>query len=266
MYKVLAFDIDNTLIMRGKSTIEESALKAIRECRDKGYEIVICTGRTINAVHPDIKARMPANYFIGVNGACLNTMDGKVIKCFYMSEESVNKIIDIALKRDYPLGFKFEDSFQIYNHYEEFVSRYCKNGITADMLKNCESRDYHIKKGIMPLDAFVYADDNRMPQYFDQFPDIKFIRANSRKIIYEAFNRQSDKGVMLKILVDSLGYTMDQVIAFGDSQNDCEMITRAGLGICMGNGTERAKAASDYVTDDIDKDGIRKALKHFEII
>ena len=80
MYKVLAFDIDNTLIMRGKSTIEESALEAIRECHDKGYEIVISTGRTINAVHPDIKARMPANYFIGVNGACLNTMDGKILK------------------------------------------------------------------------------------------------------------------------------------------------------------------------------------------
>lgn len=266
MYKVLAFDIDNTLIMRGKSTIEESALAAIRECRDKGYEIVISTGRTINAVHPDIKARMPANYFIGVNGACLNTMDGKILKCFYMSRESVEKIIDISLKHDYPLGFKFADSFQIYNRYEEFVTRYCRNGITRDMLKDCSDRDYHTRAVQMPLDAFIYADDNRLPQCFDQFPDLKFVRANSRKIIYEAFNKQSDKGVMLKFLTERLGYTMEQVIAFGDSQNDSEMIMRAGLGICMGNGTPEAKAVADYVTDDIDKDGIRKALKHFEII
>ena len=266
MYKVLAFDIDNTLIMRGKSTIEESALEAIRECHDKGYEIVISTGRTINAVHPDIKVRMPANYFIGVNGACLNTMDGKILKCFYMSRESAEKIIDISIKHDYPLGFKFEDSFQIYNRYEEFVSRYCKNRITRDMLSACSDRDYHIRTGMLPLDAFIYADDNRLPQYFDQFPDIKFIRANSRKVIYEAFNNQSDKGVMLKFLADRLGYSMDQVIAFGDSQNDSEMMAQAGLGICMGNGTPEAKAAADYVTDDIDKDGIWKALKHFGII
>ena len=266
MYKILAFDIDNTLINRGKATVEESALEAIRICHDRGYEIVISTGRTINAVHPDIKARVPANYFIGVNGACLNKMDGTVLHCFYMSEESVNKIIEIALKHDYPLGFKFADSFQIYNRYEEFVTRYCKGGITRDMLKDCSARDYHIKTGVMPLDAFVYADDDLLPQYFDQFDDLKFVRAHSRKIIYEAFSHEADKGVMLKILCDMLGYTLDQVIAFGDSQNDCEMIRAAGLGICMGNGTQEAKDAADYVTDDIDKDGIWKALKHFEII
>ena len=265
MYKVLVFDIDNTLINRGKATVEESALQAIRECHDKGYEIVICTGRTINAVHPDILARVPGNYFIGVNGASLNKFDGELLHCFYMSEQSVEKIIEIALKHDYHLGFKFTDSFQIYNRYDEFTSRYCKGSITEDMLNNCPGRDYHLKKE-MPLDAFIYADDDMLPQYFDQFDDLKFVRANSRKIIYEAFNKEADKGVMLGILLDRLGYTYDQAIAFGDSQNDCEMIIKAGLGICMGNGTREAKAVADYVTDDIDKDGIWKALKHFEII
>ena len=55
-------------------------------------------------------------------------------------------------------------------------------------------------------------------------------------------------------------------MAFGDSQNDTEMIRFAGLSVCMGNGTDDIKAISDYVTGNCSEDGIYDALKHFEII
>ena len=59
---------------------------------------------------------------------------------------------------------------------------------------------------------------------------------------------------------------IEQTIAFGDGRNDVEMLTEVGLGIAMGNGAIEAKAVADYVTDDIDKDGILKALNHFSLI
>ena len=266
MYRLLAFDIDNTLIQRGKATIEESALEAVKMCREKGYEIVISTGRTIKAVHPDIMKRMPASYFIGMNGACLNKMDGTVLRSFKMCRKTTERIIQIALEHDYPLGFKFDDSFQIYHRYDEFVRRYCKNGITESMLTDCSnSKDYHLIHED-PMDAFIYADDNMLPQYFPQFDDLRFVRANSRKIIYEAFNAKAGKGVMLNILREKLKIRPEEMIAFGDSENDIDMIKFAGLGIAMGNGTPECKATADYVTDSIDQDGIWKALRHFNII
>lgn len=54
--------------------------------------------------------------------------------------------------------------------------------------------------------------------------------------------------------------------AFGDSNNDAEMIKAAGHGIAMGNACNELKAIADYVTTDIDEDGIMNALKHFELI
>ena len=266
MYKLLAFDIDNTLIQRGKATIEESALEAVKICHEKGMEIVISTGRTIKAVHPDIIKRMPANYFIGVNGACLNKMDGTVLHSFKMSCTSTDKLIEIAQQHEYPMGFKFDDSFQIYNRYDEFVRRYCKNGISESMLTDCsKTRDYHITHG-EPLDAFIYADDNKLPDYFNEFCDLRFVRGNSRKVIYEAFSADAGKGIMLEILLEKLDISPEEMIAFGDSENDIDMIRFAGLGIAMGNGTPECKAAADYVTDPIDQDGIWNALKHFNII
>ena len=62
------------------------------------------------------------------------------------------------------------------------------------------------------------------------------------------------------------GFDESQTVAFGDGYNDVEMIRRAGLGIAMGNGCDEAKQAADYVSDDIDRDGVYKACLHFGLI
>ena len=55
-------------------------------------------------------------------------------------------------------------------------------------------------------------------------------------------------------------------MAFGDGENDADMLKFAGIGVAMGNAAEKAKAAADYVTDHIDSDGVEKALLHFGLI
>ena len=55
-------------------------------------------------------------------------------------------------------------------------------------------------------------------------------------------------------------------MAFGDGENDIDMLKFAGIGVAMGNSSDIVKAAADYVTDTIDNDGIEKALRHFGLI
>ena len=57
-----------------------------------------------------------------------------------------------------------------------------------------------------------------------------------------------------------------RVVVFGDGKNDVDMLTHAGFGVAMGNACEEAKAAADYVTDDVDENGIFNALRHFNVI
>jgi hydroxymethylpyrimidine pyrophosphatase-like HAD family hydrolase len=57
-----------------------------------------------------------------------------------------------------------------------------------------------------------------------------------------------------------------QTMAFGDGGNDITMLKYVALGVAMGNANPEVKAIADYVTDDVDNDGILKALKHFGII
>ncbi|MBQ1809633.1 MAG: HAD hydrolase family protein, partial [Erysipelotrichaceae bacterium] len=70
----------------------------------------------------------------------------------------------------------------------------------------------------------------------------------------------------LQDLFRSYGLKEEEVIAFGDSENDEEMLKRCGLGIAMGNATEGAKKAADFVTLPCDQDGIGYALRHFGLI
>ena len=62
------------------------------------------------------------------------------------------------------------------------------------------------------------------------------------------------------------GIAPEETIAFGAADNDVDMIRFAGIGVAMGNASEEVKAVADYVTADIDDDGIEKALKHFNLI
>lgn len=65
---------------------------------------------------------------------------------------------------------------------------------------------------------------------------------------------------------ERLGFTREEICAFGDSYNDIEMLKEAGLGIAVGNANDACKEAADYVTEHISDEGIAKALSHFGFI
>ena len=62
------------------------------------------------------------------------------------------------------------------------------------------------------------------------------------------------------------GLSRQEIVAFGDGNNDTDMLTFAGIGVAMGNGAACAKAAADFVTADIDDDGVEKALRNLMIL
>ena len=64
----------------------------------------------------------------------------------------------------------------------------------------------------------------------------------------------------------AVGAPMKNSIAVGDSGNDLEMIKAAGVGVCMGNGSDDVKAAADLVTTDVNDDGIYNAFVKLGLI
>ena len=62
------------------------------------------------------------------------------------------------------------------------------------------------------------------------------------------------------------GWTRELDSGFGDGGNDVEMLRWAGIGVAMGNACPEAKAAADYITDDVTADGLANGLRHFGLL
>ena len=75
-----------------------------------------------------------------------------------------------------------------------------------------------------------------------------------------------DKLEGIRQYIELKGISRDEIVAFGDGENDIGMLKYAGIGVALGNAGDQVKMNADYVTADIDDDGVWKALKHFQII
>ncbi len=266
MIKVLIFDIDDTLIKQGESYVKKSAVEGINQAYKNGYKIIVATGRGYYLMQQDVPDSLPVDYYVTVNGSCINDRNGNVIKCYKMNDEDVDRLIDICLERKYSFAIKFDDSLRTYYNHEDFCEKYCSYAIPrSSVIDETATRSYHKTHG-NALDFFIYSDHNEAYDLKDQFPNVKFVSPTVGLDACEAFMGGLSKGRCLRELVESLGYSLDECMSFGDSENDIEMIEMCKIGVAMGNALGRLKGVADYVTDDIDNDGVYNALKHFEII
>ena len=72
----------------------------------------------------------------------------------------------------------------------------------------------------------------------------------------------AQKGIVLKNYIESLGYTMDEVMVFGDSMNDYSMLSMDfGVTVAMGNGADKVKEVSKYITKSNTEDGVAYVIE-----
>ena len=98
----------------------------------------------------------------------------------------------------------------------------------------------------------------------EYFPDLKFTR--SSPYAADIINGDTSKLQGIARVGKEYGFDINQVMAFGDSDNDLEMLSGVGMSIAMGNGTSKVKEVAKHTTTSNSQDGIHKALEHFGIL
>ena len=79
-------------------------------------------------------------------------------------------------------------------------------------------------------------------------------------------SQTSGKASGIQTICNELGILPENVIAFGDGENDMEMLSAAGIGVAMGNALPCVKEIADYVTETVEQDGILRALQNFRLL
>ena len=75
----------------------------------------------------------------------------------------------------------------------------------------------------------------------------------------------TDKVTGIKLVMDYFGCDHEHTIAMGDGNNDITMLNFVNYGVAMGNATEKLKSVAQFVSDDVNEDGLAKAFYHCEL-
>ncbi len=114
--------------------------------------------------------------------------------------------------------------------------------------------------------SVLYVDDehyDRVCQRLKTFGKVQLTSSLPHNVEVNALG--ADKGGGLEALCSKLGISKDEVMAFGDADNDLSMLQWAGWSFAMGNGTESVKMAAKYITKTNMEDGVAVAIEKMGI-
>lgn len=267
--KVIFIDVDGTLV-NYENQLPVSAAEAIRAARRAGHKVYICTGRSRAEVY-NVIWEIGLDGMIGGNGSYVED-HGNVLMHRRITPKQCRRIVDWLHGRG--LEFYLECNSGLY------ASEHFKEEATSAI------REYSRRKGQqaphavsdvypdMIYGADLYREDvNKVSyllhdwqDYLDtraQFPDLAngtWGGAGETALFGDLGVKGTTKARAIEVLLDHLGCDRADAVAFGDAGVDIPMLEYCGTGVAMGNGSEEIRRIADYVTDDVDRDGLAKAF------
>lgn len=276
MKKFVFIDIDGTLYDYKNHCVPESAKQALRKAKENGHELFICTGRAKEMVE-SVYLELPISGAVFGCGAHIVFNHQVIYEAHFPLKEMKELIhtfqendIDYALEGT-SISFFSERSMESYKNY------YCSNPASETGKKFLEG--VHMKKyeEMTPEDecqiikmAFMTKDRHLMQNYLDHLPEsleyFVYSDSFSGDMEGEILIKGADKASSIHRVLEYFHGSIEDTIALGDSDNDVTMIETAHVGVAMGNACDPLKAKADYITADVDDDGLYKAFKYLGLI
>lgn len=268
--QLIAFDLDGTMLDDRKN-IPEQNKTALTKCVEKGIYVVPATGRTAEGIPEQVFSVPGIRYAITVNGAKIEDLwEKKVIGEALLKKELALQVLEIA--REYPVMYdvyidgrgKSEERFL--NNLDKYAVKPEIQVLirkTRDCIPDIYAYIRDCKEYIDKINIF-FADMQMREEVRAKLAHIPgIITTSSMGNNLEINAIEATKGNALLKLADYLGIHREQIMAFGDGENDVSMIRDAGLGVAMENAQDSLKQTADYVTSSNNDGGIAAAVQKF---
>ena len=256
MIKAAFFDVDGTLLSYKTRRVCDSARAAIAKLQEQGILCIVATGRHMIQLSKMPVSDIPFDAFVMLNGQLILDKQQNVLHGVPIEGKTKEFLVQNFNDHTYPAIIVEEKDM-----YLNYVSDHVIEANNTMAIAVAPLSDY--KGGdIYQICAYLRPEDE---QFLDPVREDVVMTSwhyGGKDIIAAGGGKMAG----IQWYLEHTGIKREEVIAFGDAENDLEMIRFAGIGVAMGNGAEEVKAVADYVTADIDDDGIEKALKHFNLI
>lgn len=255
--KAVFFDIDGTLLSHKTNTVPASALDAIRQLRQRGILVFLATGRHRSHLEslPPLQ-ELQYDGAVSLNGGYCYDGSGRI---FHnpICREDIASLLDYLDRDPIPCGFTEEDRTYV-NFYNDRVYE-VHEAIHTPLLPLDDLRR-GLDNPVYQVLLYLRAEDPMPPC----MPHTRATRWFTGGV--DIIPAEGGKALGIQKVLDHYGIAKGDTMAFGDGDNDLDMFEAVGFAVAMGNAVPHAKEAADYITDDVEHDGIAKALRHFRLI
>lgn len=261
MIKALFLDVDGTLVSFNSHKIPQSTISAIKQAHDNGVKIIIATGRCRRIINNLAEIEPYIDGYSCTNGA-YNIIGDQEVSFYPIGNDDVMRVLAKANSENVACIVSGKQNVTCINRNEIFHEVFVEMHNIRYFAGELPSLETVLAEGVseftpffskqMETELMTQLDNCECSRWYPAFMDITRKGAN--------------KGLAVKDVAQFLGISISETMAIGDGDNDVPMLTAAGIGVAMGNSTDDVKSKADYVTDDIDNDGLSNALHKFGVI
>ncbi|GAE31012.1 Cof-type HAD-IIB family hydrolase [Alkalihalobacillus hemicellulosilyticus] len=236
--KLIAIDMDGTLLNKDHQISSENR-KVIKAAQDQGIHVVISTGRTRMTLDPLIENLSLNSYLITVNGSEIWNDSLELIERKTLDSDLVEYM------------WRLKEKHRTYC-WAASVGNVWRESFPAEDIHSHEWMKF----------GFDIEDDTIRERIYEDLSKLGMLEiTNSSPTNLEINAIGVNKAKAVELVCHKLGFTLENVMAIGDSLNDIAMIQEAGIGVAMGNAQDLVKEAADWISTSHEEDGVAKAIK-----
>lgn len=268
--KLIAVDIDGTLVNSDKE-LSKYTKKVLSKVIAAGILVIPCTGRVASGIPECITNELDIPYIISANGGnvwdvkqnCLvysEGMDNRYVASILANIEEFDCLFDVFIAG---AAFAEEERLIISNRYVN--SGNLNQYITDTRYGVNDLKNFVIASNQQVEKINIFFDDlemrNKVLKRLEPFTECQICSGIPSNI--EITKKGIHKGKTLKALADRLGIKTDEIMAFGDGENDIDMMEIVGISVAMENAVESVRVIADYITKSNDEDGVAYAIEMY---
>lgn len=260
MIRLVATDVDGTLVKDGSHVLDPAYYDMIRRLRRKGVYVCVCSGRQYHSIHHLFAPVAGELFFLAENGTLVRTEE-KILQTWPIDPDyyiplirDIRKIDGAAAVVCSPRIARVEagEDSEVYRFLKEGYSYMLENIPDLTTIPSGEVLKlsvYHerAEKGLLPLTSSHWADDLALEP--------------SGVVWLDICPRHASKGNALSFLQDHLGIRKEETLYFGDNINDLSAFAQAGLKGTVSNARREVREAADFVGDSYENLGVLKELQ-----
>ena len=260
MIKGIFFDIDGTLVGFRQKKLSDQLRTDLLALQAKGIKIFICSGRARQDLASTGMLRdVEFDGYVTLNGQCCYDREG-----VYRDNPICKEDLEAAclVLREHPnLAALMQGDGESYLTKIDDRVRDIYQFLHTDLL-DVREPEWVLDHKVYQFVPLVGPEDEEL--FLSVMPHCDHTRWHPKGM--DVMPKGGGKGMGVRAALERYGFVRDEVMAFGDGENDMSMMAEAGVAVAMGNATEPVKAMAGYVTAAVDEDGVSKALRHFGLL